>query len=80
MVFNWRRLYSEDKLFVETAQAVKLQPVSIGEHEVVELPAEEAVTPSCGSIYIELRGKVRISVEGHADPAVIRAVLDVLRG
>jgi transposase len=80
VVFNWRRVYREGKLAVEPAQAMKLLPVSIEGHEVVEPPAEEAVTPSCGSIHIELRGKVRISVEGHADPAAIRVVLEVLRG
>jgi transposase len=80
VVFNWRRLYSEGKLAVETAQAMKLLPVSIEEHEGVEPPPAEVVTLSGGSIHIELRGKVRISVEGHADPAAIRAVLEVLRG
>jgi len=38
VVFNWRRLYSEGKLSVETAQAMKLLPVSIEEREVVEPP------------------------------------------
>ncbi len=80
VVFNWRRLYSEGKLAVETTQAMKLLPVSIEEPEVIEPPTEEVVRPSYGSIHIELRGKVRISVEGHADPAAIRAVLEVLRG
>ncbi|WP_348269685.1 transposase [Edaphobacter paludis] len=79
VVFNWRRLYSEGKLTVETAHAMKLLPVSIEEREVVESRPEEAVTPSCGSIHIELPGDVRISVEGNADPAAIRAVLEALR-
>ena len=35
VVFNWRRLYSEGKLAVETTQAMKLLPVSMEEHEVV---------------------------------------------
>ena len=80
VVFHWRRLYSEGKLTVEPAQAMKLLPVSIAEREVVERPPEEVVTSSCGSIHIELPGEVRISVEGHADPAAIRAVLEGLRG
>ena len=80
VVFNWRRLYSEGKLAVETAEATKLLPVSVEEHELIDPSTEEAVTPSCGSIHIELRGKVRISVEGHADPVAIRAVLEALRG
>jgi transposase len=80
VVFNWRRMYSEGKLAVEPAQAMKLLPVSIAEREVVERPPEELGSPSCGSIHIELPGDVRISVEGHADPAAIRAVLESLRG
>ena len=80
VVFNWRRLYSEGKLAVETAQPMKLLPVRIEEREVGDPTAEEVVPPSYGSIHIELRGKVRISVEGHADLAAIRAVLEVLRG
>ena len=80
VVFHWRRLYGEGKLAVEPSQAMKLLPVSIAEREVVERPPEEVVTSSCGSIHIELPGEVRISVEGHADPAAIRAVLEGLRG
>jgi transposase len=45
----------------------------------VESLPEEEVTPSCGSIHIEFPGDVRISVEGNADPAAIRAVLEALR-
>ena len=41
VVFNWRRLYSEGKLAVETTQAMKLLPVSVEEREVVDPPAEE---------------------------------------
>ncbi len=79
VVFHWRRLYREGKLTAKPAQAMKLLPISIAEHEVVEQQPEEVVTPSCGSIHIELPGEVRISVEGHADPAAIRAVLESLR-
>jgi len=80
VVFNWRRLYSEGKLLVETAQAMKLLPMSTEVRDGVEQLPGDGVAPSCGSIHIELRGKLRISVEGHADPAAIRAVLEVLRG
>ncbi len=75
VVFNWRCLYSEGKLAIETAQPMKLLPVSIEEPDVIDPPTEKVVPPSYGSIHIKLRGKVRISVEGHADPAAIRAVL-----
>ena len=58
---------------------MKLLPVRLEEREVGDSPAEEAVPPSYAAIHIELRGKVRISVEGHADTAAIRSVLEVLR-
>jgi transposase len=79
VVFNWRRLYREGKFATEPAQAMKLLPVSIAEHEVAEREPEAVIAPSCGSIHIELSGEVRISVEGNADPAAIRAVLESLR-
>jgi transposase len=77
-VFNWRRLYREGKFATEPAQAMKLLPVSIAEREVVE-GESEVIAPTYGSIHIELSGEVRISVEGNADPAAIRAVLESLR-
>ncbi len=78
VVFSWRRLYREGKFAAVPAQAMKLLPVSIAEHEVVE-SEPEVIAPSYGSIHIELSGEVRISVEGNADPAAIRAVLESLR-
>jgi transposase len=78
VVFNWRRLYREGKLGDVPAQAMKLLPVSIAEHEVVE-GGPELIAPSHGSIHIELSGEVRISVEGNAHPSAIRAVLESLR-
>ena len=58
---------------------MKLLPVSIAEPEVVERQPEALVALKAGSIHIELPGDVRISVEGSADPAAIRAVLESLR-
>jgi transposase-like protein len=79
VVFHWRRLYREGKLVPEPTQAMKLLPVSIAELEVVERQAEELVTSRIGSIHIELPGEIRVSVEGDAEPATIRAVLESLR-
>ncbi len=79
VVFHWRRLYREGKLASVPEHAMKLLPVSIAEHEVVEQKPEEVVPASCGSIHIDLPGKVRISVEGQADPVAIHAVLESLR-
>jgi transposase len=69
VVFHWRGLYREGKLTALPEQAMKLLPVSIAEHEVVQRQPEEVVPASCGAIHIELPGEVRISVEGRADPA-----------
>lgn len=80
VVFHWRRLYREGKLVTESTQGMKLLPVSIAEPEGVERQADELIASRIGSIHIELPGDVRISVEGDAYPAAIRAVLEVLRG
>ena len=79
VVFHWRSLYREGKLVASPGQAMKLLPVSIAESEAVQRHGEEAVQASCGAIHIELPGEVRISVEGRADPAAIRVVLESLR-
>jgi transposase len=79
VVFHWRPLYREGKLAALPEQAMKLLPVSIAEHEVVERQPNEVIPASYGSIHIEFPGEVRISVEGHADPAAIRVVLESLR-
>jgi len=80
VVFHWRRLYREGKLVTEPTQTMKLLPVSIAEHEEVERQPDALVASRVSAIHIELPGDVRISVEGDADPATIRAVLEVLRG
>jgi transposase len=80
VVFHWRRLYREGKLVTEPTQAMKLLPVSIAEHEEVERQPDALVASRVSAIHIELPGDVRISVEGDADPATIRAVLEILRG
>ncbi len=79
VVFHWRGLYRAGKLAALPGQAMKPLPVSIAEHDVVQRQCEEVGPASCGAIHIELPGEVRISVEGHADPAAIRAVLASLR-
>jgi transposase len=80
VVFHWRRLYREGKLVTEPTQAMKLLPVSIAEHEEVERQPDALVASRVSAIHIQLPGDVRISVEGDADPAAIRAVLEILRG
>jgi len=79
-VFQWRRLLRDGKLGAVPVQELTLLPISIRE-EIEPLKAElsRVVPARCGAIHIELPGEVRISLEGSADPGVVRAVLKSLR-
>lgn len=74
-VFGWRKLYESGRLGVP-ASGMTLLPVRVVEARVPveEVPAAP-VPASSGSIHIELPGRALISMEGHVDPAMIRAVL-----
>jgi transposase len=83
-VFQWRRLYQSGLLGSTSENALKLLPVRVTED--AEPPrveqAEVSVAPTVaatGSIHIELRKGVRVSLEGAVDPALVRAVLKSLR-
>ena len=80
-VFKWRRLHEAGRLGPRAAREVQLLPVRVAEEQ--ELPRRQdpsaAPAASSGSIHIELPGSVRISLEGHVDPAMVRAVLQSLR-
>ena len=84
-VFQWRRLHRDGKLGALAEQALKLLPVSVTEQTEVHKPAPSKpetlqVEPArCGAIHIELPGKVRITLDGSVDPAVVCAVLKSLR-
>ncbi|HEU5408874.1 MAG TPA: transposase [Nitrospira sp.] len=81
-VFQWRRLYRDGHLGGPPETGMKLLPVSLAEAE------EEAVKPAPltespvgpGAIHIELPGGIRIGLEGKVDPAIVRLVLQSLRG
>jgi transposase len=76
-VFMWRRLYRTGLLGNQPAGGLKLLPVVVsGDAAVQDQSSVEAVT--VGAIHIELPRGTRISVEGHVDPAVVRAVLESL--
>ncbi|MES1261266.1 MAG: transposase [Acidobacteriota bacterium] len=79
-VFHWRKLYREGRLGAQQP-AAQLLPVHITEvitqERAVETPAGKAVMPSSGTIHIEL-GRARLRVEGSADPACLRAILEHL--
>ena len=80
-VFGWRRLYLAGRLG-ERKAAMKLLPVRVSE----SLPAPLAVEgrsadfpkPQPGTIHIELR-HAQMRIEGSADPAVLRLLLEYLQ-
>jgi transposase len=80
-VFGWRRLYLAGRLG-ERKPAMKLLPVRVSESVPAPLPMERSSIdggkqqPS--TIYIELR-QAQVRIEGSADPALVRVLLECLR-
>ena len=91
-LFHWRKLYHAGLLDQAPSAAsvseVHLLPVVVhdesGAHEKDKSAQEEEATAlpvaSMAAIHIEFPGHAFVSVVGSADPAVIRAVLESLRG
>jgi transposase len=91
-LFHWRKLYHagllDQALSAAAANDVHLLPVVVhdesGAHEEDKPAQEEEATAlpvaSMAAIHIEFPGHAFVSVVGSADPAVIRAVLESLRG
>lgn len=83
-VFGWRRLYLAGRLG-EQKPGIKLLPVRVSENQaapVVVEPAEsrlpDGVRLPPGTIHIELR-QAQVRIEGSADPALVRVLLECLR-
>jgi transposase len=84
-VFYWRKLYHAGQLGgdegVEQARSVKLLPVSVDSDEPSEAEPEQSKSTTPGTtMNIEIPGRALISFEGVLDAAVIRAVVESLRG
>ena len=84
-LFHWRKLYHAGLLDPAPSAAatndVRLLPVVI--HDVPAHKEEQdasAAVPSAAAIHIEFPGRALVSVVGSADVAVVRAVLECLRG
>ena len=80
-VFGWRRLYVAGKLG-ECKPGMKLLPVRVSESLPAPLPeCGSADFPKAqpGTIHIELR-QAQVRIEGSADPALVRVLLECLRG
>jgi len=84
-VFYWRKLYRsgllEQSVPERQLSASRLLPVTVvDEPEVAGEPHVSAAAPSNGAIHIEFPGRALVSMEGHVDAALARAVLESLRG
>ena len=80
-VFGWRRLYQAGRLG-ERKPAMKLLPVRVSESLPAPLPVRGSADfskPQPGTIHIELR-QAQVRIEGSADPALVRVLLECLRG
>jgi transposase len=80
-VFGWRRLYLAGRLG-EQKPGIKLLPVRVSESKSAPVVVEHRVTdfsqPRPGTIHIELR-QAQVRIEGNADPALVRVLLECLR-
>jgi len=84
-VFYWRKLYRSGLLERPAPErqlsASRLLPVTVAdEPEVAEESRVCAAVPSNGAIHIEFPGRALVSVESRADAALVRIVLESLRG
>jgi transposase len=83
-VFRWKRQYERGELEPRRSKsATALVPVTITAEpeapKLLEPSIPPAALPCAGSITIEFPGRALLSIEGAADPGVIRAVLESLR-
>jgi transposase len=79
-VFGWRRLYQAGRLG-ECKPAMKLLAVRVSESLPAPLPERGSADfpkPQPGTIHIELR-QAQVRIEGNADPALVRVLLECLR-
>lgn len=80
-VFGWRRLYLAGRLG-EQKPGIKLLPVRVSQSKSAPVVVEHRVTdfsqPQSGTIHIELR-QAQVRIEGNADPALVRVLLECLR-
>jgi transposase len=81
-VFYWRTLYRAGQLGEnELPEGMRLLPVSVSDEEPSQKALEQnTLAPFGVSINIEIPGRALVSVEGAVDAAIVRAVVESLRG
>jgi transposase len=79
-VFGWRRLYLAGRLG-DPKPGMKLLPVRVSEGVPAPLPVERSSADFAklqpGTIHIDLR-QAQVRIEGSADPALVRVLLECL--
>jgi transposase len=79
-VFGWRRLYLAGRLG-ERKPTMKLLPVRVSESVPAPPPVERMSAdyqkPQSGTIHIKLR-QAQVRIEGNADAALVRVLLECL--
>ena len=78
-VFKWRRTFERGELNEPCSALLPISVTSLSEPEPDAAAEESQVAAAAGSIHIELPGIAMISVEGGADCALVRQVLESLR-
>ncbi|HEY4762652.1 MAG TPA: transposase [Candidatus Sulfotelmatobacter sp.] len=79
-VFYWRMLYRKGRLGAATLLPVRVTSESLSLHasSLPERTCAKSVSSSAGTIHIELR-HAQVRIEGSADPAVLRVLLECLQ-
>ena len=75
LVFNWRRLYQAGRLGGGRA---KLLPVKVTAEDSLTTSPASSLPSSPGTIHIQLH-HAQVSIEGSADPVLLRVLLECLR-
>jgi transposase len=84
-VFYWRKLYRAGQLGdneqKQQPEGVRLLPVSVSGEEPSPAGLKQSTEARPGvAINIEIPGRALVSVEGAVDAAIVRAVVESLRG
>lgn len=92
-VFQWRRAYRSGELGPGHGSSATLLPVLLssecatpavvhdqeGQKSEVQTSTQDPTAAAIAAIHIELPGRALISVEGGADPILVRTILESLR-
>jgi transposase len=75
LVFNWRKLYQAGRL---SGGRAKLLPVKVTPEGTLTTSSGSSLSCSPGTIHIQLQ-HAQVSIEGNADPALLRVLLECLQ-